>query len=122
MRYAHSTERWSCTFCPCERSNKELILDEDITSPRNYLMKYIAKRFVITDTRFSETFWTKEQLVFNALIRKNGYRSFQPSRKLQQVMCYDQVRDNSVWRHTGDLFGRSIKFPNGYHFVNCLKN
>ena len=44
------------------------ILDEDINSLRNYLMKYIAKGFVITNTKFSETFWTKEILVFNALI------------------------------------------------------
>jgi hypothetical protein len=76
--------------------------DEDIDSLRNYLMKYIAKGFVITETKFYETFWTKEQLVFNALIWKNGYRTFQPSRKLQQVMHYDQEHDNSVWWHTGE--------------------
>ena len=76
--------------------------DEDINSLRNYLMKYIAKGFVITDTRFSETFWTKEQLVFNALIWKNGYRTFQPSRKLQKIMRYDQEYDKfglvAYWR------------------------
>jgi len=75
---------------------------EDINSLRNYMMKYIAKGFVITDTKFSETFWTKEQLVFNALIWKNGYRSFQPSRKLQQIMRYSQERDNAVYWHTGE--------------------
>jgi len=78
------------------------IPDEDINSLRNYLMKYIAKGFVITNTKFSETFWTKEILVFNALIWKNGYRTFQPSRKLQQFMRYNQNRDNSVWWHTGE--------------------
>ena len=78
------------------------IPDEDIDSLRNYLMKYIAKGFVITDTKFSETFWTKEILVFNSLIWKNGYRTFQPSRKLQQIISYDQENKNSVWWHTGE--------------------
>jgi len=78
------------------------IPDEDINSLRNYLMKYIAKGFVITNTKFSETFWTKEILVFNALIWKNGYRTFQPSRKLQQLMRYNQDRQSSVWWHTGE--------------------
>jgi hypothetical protein len=57
---------------------------------------------VITDTRFSETLSTKEQLVFNALIWKNGYRTFQPSRKLQQIMHYDTLHNKSTWWHTGE--------------------
>jgi hypothetical protein len=79
------------------------IPEEDINSLRNYLMKYIAKGFVITNTKFSETLWTKEQLVFNALIWKKGYRTFQPSRNLQKIMHYDKANDeNSVWWHTGE--------------------
>lgn len=66
------------------------IPEEDINSLRNYLMKYIAKGFVITNTKFSETFWIKEQLIFNALIWKNGYRIFQPSRTLQKIMHYNR--------------------------------
>jgi hypothetical protein len=46
--------------------------------------------------------WTKEHLVFNALIWKNGYRTFQPSRKLQKIMRYDKDHENSVWWHTGE--------------------
>lgn len=74
-------------------------------------MKNIAKGFVITDTRFSETLWTKEQLVFNALIWKNGYRTFQPSRKLQHVMHYEKVHNNSVWWHTGESEFENMSTP-----------
>jgi len=74
-----------------------------INSLRNYLMKYIAKGFVITDTKFFETFWTKEIFVFNALLWKNGYRTFQPCRRLQQVVSYSRIHDSSVWWHTGEL-------------------
>jgi hypothetical protein len=76
--------------------------NEDIDSLRNYLMKYIAKGFVITNTHFSETFWTKEQLVFNALIWTKGYRTFQPSRRLQKIMRYNLKTRKSVWWHTGE--------------------
>jgi len=58
--------------------------------------------FVITNTKFSETFWTKEQLVFNALIWKNGYRTFQPSQKLQQILRWDKLKDSSIYWHTGE--------------------
>jgi hypothetical protein len=78
------------------------IPEEDINSLRNYLMKYIAKGFVITNTKFSETLWSKEQLVFNAIIWKNGFRTFQPSRILQKIMRYDKEHVKSVWWHTGE--------------------
>ena len=78
------------------------IPDEDINSLRNYPMKYIAKGFVITDTKFFETFWTKEIFVFNALIGKNGYQTFQPSRRQQQGMSYNRIHDSSAWWHTGE--------------------
>jgi len=47
-------------------------------------------------------FWTKEQLVFNAFIGKNGYRTFQLSRELQRVMRYDREYKNSIWWHSGE--------------------
>jgi hypothetical protein len=87
------------------------IPEEDISSLRNYLMKYIAKGFVITNTKFSETFWSKEQLVFNALIWKKGYRTFQPSRNLQKIMRYDKEYNNSVWWHTGESEFENMSTP-----------
>ena len=103
-----------------------------INSLRNYLMKYIAKGFVITDTKKFETFWTKEIFVFNELLWKNGYRTFQLSRRLQQGMSYNRIHDSSVWGHTGESelkvilplkdndisFGRDLRFQNGYCFGN----
>jgi hypothetical protein len=65
-------------------------------------MKYFVKDFLKTDTRFSETFWTKEQLVFNALIWKNGYRTFQPSQKLQEIMGLDRPKDMAIFWHTSE--------------------
>jgi hypothetical protein len=97
-------------------------------------MKYIAKGFVITDTKKFETFWTKEIFVFNELLWKNGYRTFQPCRRLQQGMSYNRIHDSSVWGHTGESelkvilplkdndisFGRDLRFRNGYRFGNKI--
>jgi hypothetical protein len=47
---------------------------------------------------------------------KNGYRTFQPSRKLQQVMHYDQEHNNSVWWHTGES-----EFENSCSIENLIK-
>lgn len=60
-----------------------------IESVRNYLMKYVAKGFVNTGSKFSvlDIPWTAEQLVYNALVWKHGYRTFQPSRDLCRVMA-----------------------------------
>ena len=81
-------------------------------------MKYIAKGFDITDTKISETLWTKEILVFNALIWKNGYRTFQPSRKLQQVMRYDKEHNCSVWYPTGESeFESYSTFEREHHLM-----
>jgi len=66
-------------------------------------MKYIAKGFVITDTKKFETILDQRNFCFHALLWKNGYRTFQPSRRLQQVMSYNRIHDNSVWWHTGEL-------------------
>jgi hypothetical protein len=81
-------------------------------------MKYIAKGFVITDTKIFETFWTKEIFVFNALLWKNGYRTFQPSRRLQQVMSYNRIHDSSVWGHTGESeFESNSAFERQRYFI-----
>jgi hypothetical protein len=89
-----------------------------INSLRNYLMKYIAKGFVITDTKNFETFWTKEIFVFNALLWKKGYRTFQPSRRLQQVMSYNRIHDSSVWWHTGESeFESNSTFERQRYFI-----
>jgi hypothetical protein len=81
-------------------------------------MKYIAKGFVITDTKKFETFWTKEIFVFNALLWKNGYRTFQPCRRLQQVMSYNRIHDNSVWWHTGESeFESNFTFERRRYFI-----
>ena len=77
--------------------------DEDIASLRCYLMKYIAKGFVKTGSKFNEVNWTKEELVYNALIWKHGFRIFQPSNNLQYVMGMDKEKKNpAVYWHTGE--------------------
>jgi len=53
----------------------------DISSFRNYLMKYMGKTFIenIPD-------WGSEELVFNAIALKQGYRFFGCSRDLSTAM------------------------------------
>lgn len=75
--------------------------DDDIDSIRNYLMKYIAKGFLLTGTKFEDNQWTKEELVFNALIWKQKFRTFQPSRKLQKIMKWEEGEINDIYWHTG---------------------
>jgi hypothetical protein len=56
-------------------------------------MKYIAKGFVNLGSKFCRTGGKKENLVYTALIWKYGYRTFQPSRKLQKIMGYVRLKD-----------------------------
>jgi hypothetical protein len=53
----------------------------EVSSLRNYLMKYIGKTFIeaIKD-------WTPEELVFNAIVWKEGYRFFGCSRDFSNAM------------------------------------
>ena len=51
----------------------------EISSLRNYLMKYLAETFIETLPR-----WTPEELVFNAVPWRNGYRFFGCSHGLPQ--------------------------------------
>jgi len=53
----------------------------EVTSLRNYLMKYLSKTFIETIPD-----WTTEELVFNAIAWKEGYRFFGCSRDLSSTM------------------------------------
>lgn len=52
----------------------------EIKSLRNYLLKYLAKTFVETIPE-----WTPEELVFNAIAWKQGYRFFDCSWDLSDI-------------------------------------
>jgi hypothetical protein len=52
-----------------------------VSSLRNYLMKYLAKTFIETIPE-----WSPEELIFNAIAWKEGYRFFGCSRDLSTVM------------------------------------
>jgi len=76
--------------------------EQSIKSIRNYIMKYVAKGFVSTGSKFGEEdTWTAGQLVFYALVRKYGWRLFDASRDLRKVMaCKDKPDDRIVWYAT----------------------
>lgn len=77
--------------------------EDSIESLRNYLMKYIAKGFVSTESRFGDHRWTSAELVFNALVWDGNYRTFQPSRGLQQYMGWTPGRDDAIYWHTNTM-------------------
>ncbi|MGA2824181.1 MAG: hypothetical protein ABSE72_11720 [Bacteroidales bacterium] len=60
----------------------------EVKSLRNYLMKYLAKTFVETIPN-----WTPEELVFNAIAWKQGYRFFGCSRDLSHAMKRPVIDD-----------------------------
>ena len=66
----------------------------DVTSLRNYFMKYLSKTFVDTIHE-----WTPEQLVFNAVAWDNGYRFFGCSRDISAAMHIknEEKEDNFQW-------------------------
>ena len=68
----------------------------EVASLRNYLMKYLAKTFVVTIPN-----WTPEELVFNTIAWKEGYRFFGCSRDLSNAMKRP-VKDNKnyTWLQT----------------------
>ena len=74
--------------------------DEAIESLRNYLMKYIAKGFISTDSRYGGEGWTAAELVFNACVWDGSYRTFQPSRGLQKYMGWTPGKDDAIYWHT----------------------
>ncbi len=68
----------------------------EMASLRNYLMKYLAKTFHATIPD-----WSPEELVFNAIAWKKGYRFFGCSRDLSQAMKRTvKEHPNYVWRST----------------------
>lgn len=77
--------------------------EDSIQSLRNYLMKYIAKGFVSTDSRFGDHKWTSAELVFNALVWDGDYRTFQPSRGLQQYLGWTPGHDDAIYWHTNTM-------------------
>lgn len=77
----------------------------DVSSIRNYLMKYMAKTFVdgMKD-------WTAEELVFNAIAWKEGYRFFGCSRDLSKVMKRDKKENDAyIWLYTS-LYRNDMEF------------
>jgi hypothetical protein len=71
--------------------------DQAIESLRNYLMKYIAKGFISTDSRYGGDGWTAAELVFNACVWEGGYRTFQPSRGLQKTLGWIPGKDDAIY-------------------------
>jgi hypothetical protein len=68
----------------------------EMASLRNYLMKYLAKTFHATIPD-----WSPEELVFNAIAWKKGYRFFGCSRDLSQVMKRTvKEHPKYIWRST----------------------
>lgn len=63
----------------------------EVSSLRNYLMKYLAKTYFETIPD-----WTSEELVFNAIAWKEGYRFFGCSRDLSKVMRW-QKKNNPAY-------------------------
>jgi hypothetical protein len=68
----------------------------DISSLRNYLMKYLAKTFIETMPD-----WTPEELVFNAIAWWEGYRFFGCSQDLSRVMKRPRINGKDyIWLRT----------------------
>jgi hypothetical protein len=78
--------------------------ENSIASIRNYLMKYIAKTFISTGSKFGEgDAWGAGEIVFNALTWKNGWRLFGTSRDLCTVMAYNKVTDDTIKWYATEL-------------------
>jgi len=69
---------------------------EAINSIRNYLMKYMAKGFKTTGSKFGRNEnWGAGELVFNALAWKHKWRFFGVSRNLCGIMAYSKKTDEN---------------------------
>lgn len=80
---------------------------QGISSIRNYLLKYVAKGFTSTGSKFGEgDDWTPGQMVFYALTWKEGWRLFGASKELCKVMRYKKAEDERTeWYRTALLDG-----------------
>lgn len=65
--------------------------DESILSIRNYLMKYMSKQFGTGEP------WTKEELLFNAMIWNTGTRMWGASKELTTVMRRPDKESGVIW-------------------------
>jgi hypothetical protein len=93
----------------------------DISSFRNYLMKYMGKTFVdgMSD-------WKPEELVFNAIAWKQGYRFFGCSRNLSKLMARNKKENDaytwlctSLYRDDGLFEGEKVIRKNpGWEILN----
>lgn len=75
-------------------------LDSSFRSIRNYLMKYMSKSFIDYSSKYQGCFWTKEQLLFNAVAWKYQFRTWCASRTLSGVMRikHESREDDVVWQ------------------------
>lgn len=93
----------------------------DMSSLRNYLMKYMGKIFIdgMKD-------WTPEEFVFNAIAWKEGYRFFGCSRDLSKVMKRKEKKNREyTWFSTslrrekwGDIEEKVIRKNPGWKMNN----
>lgn len=74
----------------------------DISSIRNYLLKYLAKGFITTGSKFGEDDdWTPGQAVFYALAWREGWRLFGATKDLCRVMAYKKdIDERTEWYAT----------------------
>jgi hypothetical protein len=78
--------------------------EESIKSIRNYLVKYIAKGFTSTGSKYEDgDIWTAGQTVFYALVRKYRWRLFGASRDICKVMAYNKMADESISWYATEL-------------------
>ena len=93
--------------------------DESIRSIRNYLMKYVAKGFSSTGSKFEDGHtWGTGELVFNALVWKHKWRIFGASRSLSKVMRHKKKSEVNVLRI---YFGTELWDANGETHTTWLK-
>lgn len=72
----------------------------DISSIRNYLLKYLSKGLTGTGSRFGDESLTPGQWVFQALVWRHHWRIFGSSRNLSQVMTWDRTSEPVQWLST----------------------
>lgn len=84
----HIKDMWSNKYGAGEQVDFSFRKPEDsIKSIRNYLMKYMAKGFLDSGSKFTNSKLKPAQLVFNALLRKSKTRMWGCSRHLSRIMA-----------------------------------
>lgn len=72
----------------------------DISSVRNYLLKYLSKGLTGTGSRFGDEPLSPGEWVFQALIWKHRWRIFGSSRNLSRIMAWDRSSEPVQWLST----------------------